>query len=164
MHSSYAQYREDLRRYVGKLLSSPEDVEEILQDTFLRITQHPPAADKLDKTRAYLFVIAANLVKDRLRRKVTRSEQHHSSIEDVDLVCNIQNPEDLAMSNQLERRLVKSLESLNSKFRHVYVLHRFMHLSHENIAKKLDISVRTVERRMKYAMDHLRLELKEHLR
>lgn len=163
VQQSYSRYRDDLRRYIGKLLSSPEDIEEILQETFLRVTRHPPTEEKKAKSRAYLFVIAANLVKDRLRKRLSHSEQEHVSADHVSLYTDLPGPENLAVSEQLKNDLLRGLKGLNHKYCQVFVMHRFLHLSHQDIAKKLGVSVRTVERRISYTVDHFRAQLREHL-
>lgn len=163
IQEKYSQYHGDLRRYIGKLLSSPEDIEDVLQETFLRITQSPPSIEQHDKARAYIFVIAANIVKDKLRRTITRHDKDHIPTDDLALCSDTPNPESSAVSEQLKNDLLNELKNLNSKYSQIFVMHRFLHLTHEEIAKKLNISVRTVERRMSYALDHFRLQLREYL-
>jgi len=159
----YWQYHDELRGYIARLLRCPEDADEVLQEVFVRVTRQPIDAAKPDKERAYLFVIAANLVKDRLRRMVSHRERDHVCSDQVELHSDAASPEDIAISEQLKHDLLAGLENLNERHREVFVMHRFKHMTHEQIADRLGVSVRTVERRMSSAIDHFRTTLRGYL-
>jgi len=157
------QYRHELINYIKKFLSSSEEIDDIVQETFLRLTKKPPDHDKRDKLKAYMFVIAANLVKDRLRRTLTRHEKNHVDVDDVSLFNDMNSPESSAISEQLKLNLIDGLKELPEQYRQVFIMHRFMHMSNQQIAQRLAVSVRTVERRMVYAVDHMRSQLRDYL-
>lgn len=186
----FASHRDDLRQYIRRIFPHPEDAEDILQDTYVKVLRRAadlgqkeePIEDGQDnnaaprkksdkqeeseaikKPRAYLFVTAANLIKDKLKNKQRSIEKHHISADDVDLSCHNSDPEKYAISERLKRDLTASLEKLDPKYRQVFVLHRYKHLTHVEIAEKLNLSVRTVERYMKVALEHMRKQLREYL-
>ena len=57
-----------LRAYLRRSLS-PDDVDDALQEAYLRLLRTPHAALPVDERRAYLYRIAANLVNDAWRAK-----------------------------------------------------------------------------------------------
>lgn len=57
-----------LRAYLRRSLP-PDDVDDALQEAYLRLLRTPHAALPVDERRAYLYRIAANLVKDAWRSK-----------------------------------------------------------------------------------------------
>ncbi len=168
MSSSNSQlfevYREDLRRYISKMLACPADVEDVLQETYCRVYARAAQSEKqAQNPRAYIFVTAANLIKDFLRNRLKSERREGPSVEDTSLLSTEPNPENEIISARLKRDMLVSLERLNPTCRQVFVMHRYQHLSHSDIAEQLGISVRTVERRMRIAIDHFRNQLREYL-
>ncbi len=160
----FEEYRADLQRYLRKMLSSGEDADDLLQETYSRIYKRVSAdVACVDNPRAYIFVTASNLVRDFLRSKLRRQEQNNVSIEDVTLLSREGCPEGAVVSEQLRKDMLSGLECLNPKSRVVFVMHRYQQLTHVQIAEELGVSVRTIERRMKIAVDHFRHHLKDYL-
>ena len=63
------RYRGPLHGYLRRLVDSPQDAEDLFQDTFLRVVR---AADRFDPARPFrpwLYTIASNLVKNLYRSR-----------------------------------------------------------------------------------------------
>lgn len=67
--------------------------------------------------------------------------------------------QDMIEYQELESYINSSIDKLPEKCRLVFVLNRFEQLSYKEVAKKLDISVKTVENQMSKALKFLRKEL-----
>src|SRR6184192_1021868 len=61
-----------LFRVAHSLLHSRAEAEDVVQDTFLRVLQHPSALPAIRDLRPWLVRIAWNLAIDRLRRRKSR--------------------------------------------------------------------------------------------
>src|SRR6516225_10904633 len=61
-----------LFRVAHSLLRSPAEAEDVVQDTFLRVLQHPRALPGIRDHRVWLVRIAWNLALDRIRRRNSR--------------------------------------------------------------------------------------------
>lgn len=140
------------RRYRGWLTArlsrrfDPSIAEDLVQDTYLRMSAVPPA--EIAHPRALLLRTAINLGHDRARYRARRAAVgellHAQDAAEVDVA---QPPvQDTAL--QL-KDIVLDLPPL---YRDVFLLSRFQGLTYEEIASHLGIAVITVERRMAKAL------------
>lgn len=142
----YRDHGDWLRRLVAaRLRMQPADVDDIVQDTWLRAAR--PVTTDIAHPRAFLFQTALNLFRDRKRREAVR-QQHRESV-----AADRGGGDRHSMSEQeaileLERIVL----DLPEKIRDVFVLSRFRHMSNAEIATTLGISIKTVEWRMGKAL------------
>ena len=67
------------------------------------------------------------------------------------------------VAKDLEDHLSKALEHLPHECRKIFELSRFEGLKYQQIAERLNISIKTVETQMSRALFKIRFELKDHL-
>jgi RNA polymerase sigma factor (sigma-70 family) len=138
------------RRHVGR-----QEAEDVVQDTYLHLLQRGTAAT-LEQPRPYLFRIAANLAVDLARKTKVRLRYGG---EGFALACNAEAPAspEAAAGGAMElRRLQASLCELPPLCRDAFLLNRVEELTHAEIAGRLGVSERTIDRYMVRAWDHLR--------
>jgi RNA polymerase sigma-70 factor (ECF subfamily) len=138
------------RRRVGR-----QEAEDVVQDADLHLLQRGTAAT-LEQPRAYLFRIAANLAVDFARKAKIRL---HYAGEAYDLDTNAvapANPEAATGAAMELARLHASLAKLPPLCRDAFLLDRVEGMTHAEIAGRLGVSVRTIDRFMVRAWDHLR--------
>jgi RNA polymerase sigma-70 factor (ECF subfamily) len=141
-----------LKRYIGRLLKRPEDVEDVTQEAFLKVLE-AGARGEIHYPKAYLYRTARNLALNSLTRKST---QLTDSLEDLLA------PDVLTKSGLLEDDLViqerfelfcRALVTLPELSRKVLVLRKFYGLSRKEVAAELEISVSSVEKHLAKALD-----------
>ena len=64
--------RPDVRRYVVRLSGSPQDADDLTQDTYLRVLRALPAFEGRSSAQTWLRAIARRTVVDRIRRASAR--------------------------------------------------------------------------------------------
>ncbi|MGB6176304.1 MAG: sigma-70 family RNA polymerase sigma factor [Methylocella sp.] len=132
-----------------------QEAEDVVQDAYLHLLQRGTAAT-LEHPRPYLFRIAANLAVDLARKTNVRLRYAR---EGFALACNAEAPAspEAAAGGAMElRRLQASLAELPPLCRDAFLLNRIDELSHAEIAKRLGVSARTIDRHMVMAWKHLR--------
>jgi RNA polymerase sigma factor (sigma-70 family) len=132
-----------------------QQAEDVVQDAFLHLLQRGTAAT-LEQPRPYLFRIAANLAVDLARKTEVRLRY---AGEGFALACNAAAPAspEAAAGGAMElRRLQTSLAELPPLCRDAFLLNRVEELTHAEIAARLGVSVRTIDRHMVKAWEHLR--------
>jgi RNA polymerase sigma factor (sigma-70 family) len=128
------------------------DAEDLVQEAYLRLLQHPDCAS-IHNPRAYLYKIIANLGFDYHRR----TSVQHLAIDDIEpdnLISPLPSLEALADGQLLLNRCLVALEDLPVVYRHVFLLNRVDGLSHKEIAEALAVPQRTVERYCAKALAH----------
>ncbi|MEZ4397167.1 MAG: RNA polymerase sigma factor [Candidatus Krumholzibacteriia bacterium] len=84
---SYRRHGGAIRAYLQRRLASPEEAEDLCQETFLRVMRAPdaPTAEEPARLRAYLFATARNLLVNHLRRRgVVRAASELGVVEGVE--------------------------------------------------------------------------------
>jgi len=147
----FDRYRRSLLRYLTDLLSRREDAEDVLQDAYLRLMSVRDLDRSGSRARAYLFRVATNLAYDRFRNRQARGKQAADELSD--LPSADPSPERIVVFDQGLAMVKQTLLELKPRCRQVFLLRAAEELSYEDIAGRLGISKRTVEREMRHALD-----------
>ena len=149
------QYRPVLHRFLLSRLKNAEDAADLVQETFLRYYALPNSA-AVARPDNYLFRIAVNLIYEfRLRRDRERhfvtfdSELSNSS---MSTLTQTDPGESLDTHQQIEH----VLSQIPAAYRQVLVLHKRDGLSCKEIARQLNLSVRSVEKYIARALAYAR--------
>lgn len=124
-----------LRAYLRRSLP-PDDVDDALQEAYLRLLQTPHAALPVDERRAYLYRIAANLVNDAWRAKKKQPTAEGPA------------PEDLAgrsPSDATRLDVTRAMERLRLQERTMVWLAYVEQASHREIAAAVDVKEGSVK-------------------
>lgn len=139
----YDSYCRQLINFILKYLPEEADAEEILQDVFLSLWENHTNLQPNKSIKSYLFQIAVNKVYNHLKRKVVeRKYQHYLSMNGS---VSGNDVEDKIYFEELEETIGKILVQLPNQQCRIFQLSRIEEMSHAEIAKKLSLSVRTVE-------------------
>lgn len=148
----FQQHQESLHRHLFRLLRNEEDAQDMLQETYVRILQSQDAIQQEGNPKAYLFKIATNLVIDKSRKEQRQQREKHFSANDGELPCNGPSPHAQAQTGEALEKLKDALKELSPRCRQIFLLHRFKDMTYPEIAEKMGITTRTVERQMSIAM------------
>jgi RNA polymerase sigma factor (sigma-70 family) len=162
----FERHRLSLLRYLTGLVHTREDAREILQETYLRFLRQPSFDRLRDNARAYLFQIATNLARDFFRQNsIKNSVAHQASVEERALVAPDWTswPEMSLQGKQVEAVIVCALQELDPNVRAALLLHRYRDLTHRQIAARMDVSERTIERYIKQGLTHIAERLQGNL-
>ena len=149
------------KRYYAPLLSffrkrtrNPAEVEDLVQQVFLKLARHPDIAD-IENPDAYIFQTASNTLKDHLRRDLVRGEFDALAEMAQEELSSEFSPERVLMGRENVSRLVAALRALPERTRDVFVLRCFEGLKHAEIAQLMGVSVRAVEKHAARALAHV---------
>ncbi|MGS2739436.1 RNA polymerase sigma-70 factor [Sinomicrobium sp. M5D2P17] len=144
--------------YICQYTKDRSEAEDIAQNSFVKLWEKRKNLYIRTSLKSYLYSTAYNLFIDRYHREKKTNDYVESLKEEALYEMNTQTEADLM--RQLEM-LEKAIEGLPPKCRRVFILNKKEGLTYKEVAKKLDISVKTVEAQMRIAMIKIRENLKD---
>lgn len=152
----FIAHRDDVLRYLYQRVSCPHVAQDLAQETYLRlmaVTQMPHA----ENLTGYLFRIAERLAID-----FVRYDQRHAQRSEVlsdGLLCPVPQPDQWLELQQQCQLLIDAVASLPTLTRSILLLRKVDELTYQDIAARLQVSEKTVQRQLVKAMMHLHLRL-----
>jgi len=150
----------------GTLQRAPTQVEDLLQEVFLKVIENREKYDSSQKFTTWLYTLTRNRCIDYLR---TEYHRHHDSLDasllrdesDGAVVLDIiksreRNQEETIIDKEIQRLLDSGIEELREEFREVFLLREIEGLTLKEIADITDTNLSTVKSRLRYAYQNLR--------
>lgn len=151
----FDEHFDEIRNYIYYRSGDTELATDIAQDTFLKVWEKQFIFSG-GKIKGLLFKIASDLFVSRYRKqKVAMKFVINTTGRTED-----NTPEQQLEFNELQLMFSKALGELPEKQRIVFLMSRNEQLKYTEIAERLSITVKAVEKRMTKALEHLRLALK----
>ena len=154
-------FRGPLVAYFLKRVKSRNEAEDLTQEVFVRLLNHPDKNNG-QTIEGYVFTIAANLLRDRAKSVAATVQKQAHSLDVLDekdaFTANLiedRNPERVLVGRQTVQDVLEALAELGERTRDVFILARLENLQHREIAAMYGISVSAVEKMMMRAMAHL---------
>ncbi len=108
-----------------------------------------------DDIRGYVFTVALNVIRDKRRRDQARRRDLHTEMSDsIESVRSVGVEDQLYWTEAL-RLMESELQTLRPSTRNIFLKYHLEHKNYADIARELGISVRTVEREIARAMEHM---------
>ncbi|HEY6081848.1 MAG TPA: RNA polymerase sigma-70 factor [Chitinophagaceae bacterium] len=157
----YQRYYASLCLKAYQRIPSTPLVEEIVQDVFVNIWIKAVSLDIKGNVRAYLYATLRNKILHELRTAQTRSfyaekirQLMKQQVEDHNL--------DAIYIKETETQINQIISTLSPQCKETFLLSRYEHLAHKEIAARMGISVSTVEKHIAKALRILRNGLREY--
>jgi RNA polymerase sigma factor (sigma-70 family) len=144
----------DLKRRLTRILRNSELADDAMQDTWLRLKNDGENNADIKSPQAYLLRMAANAAMD-IRRRHGQSLPHEDIAELMEIADAAPGPEQVAGARVELDLMVELLNRLPARQREVMVLVRLEELPQKEVAKRLGVSLRTVELDLKRAHEYL---------
>ncbi len=159
LNELYKTYWELLFLSAYNLLNNKEACEEIVQDIFINIWEKRKELEINTTFKGYLYGMVRYKVFNYLRIHTKKKEVNDPILLEKRFQYN--SAESKIVYQDYEKHLEKVVSSLPDKCKTVYQLSRNEHLSHKEIAQRLNISTKTVENHITKALQIIRKAIKE---
>lgn len=140
-----------VRNYIFYRCGNTDLATDVAQETFLKLWEKRESF-KSNNVKGLLFKISSDLFISHYRKQKTIHNYHLQLRPDVVQ----QNPEDELQFAELQQSYDKVLRMMPEKQRVTFLMHRVDELKYHEIAERLDLSVKAVEKRMKLAIEFIR--------
>lgn len=144
-------HEEALVRYLLRRWPSRPDVHDLRQDTYVRVYE-AAAKSRPPMPRAFLFATAANLLTDRMRRRRVVAIDSVGDLAALDVMVEEVSPERRLSAHEELRRLAQAIDLLPPRCREVVWMRRVDELPQKEVARRLGIGEKSVEKHVMKGM------------
>ena len=144
-------HEEALLHFLARAWPHRDELHDLRQEVYVRVYE---AAGKAlpSQPRAFLFATARHLLTDRIRRGKVVSIEPVGDFERLFVLVDDVSPERWCGGRQVLKRLSDAFDRLPDRCREVVWLRRVEHLSQREVAQRLGISEKTVEKHIAKGM------------
>ena len=161
------RYQPRIQGFLRKRLNDEERVEDLTQDTFLRIHRARDSYDPARKFSTWIHTIANNLLKNEFRNRSRRRETAFSNLRPdsstssgaarpVEFAATGHNPERDAYRRELREAIDTAIGRMDDHHRRPFVMREVEDRTYEEIAEEIGIPVGTVKSRLNRARNSFR--------
>ncbi|MFU1855795.1 sigma-70 family RNA polymerase sigma factor [Sphingobacterium sp. NGMCC 1.201703] len=153
----YNDYWESLFKQIMRILLDEDEAADVVQQTFLDLLEMKEKIPEIKSVKSFLFIMGRNLAFKKLRRKLvsdTYREFYVSQYKETSSFI-----EEWVVFKELDDLIEKEIEKLPNKMKEIFILSRHFEMSHLEIAKKLNISDKTVKKQISNALKLIRLKV-----
>ena len=134
-------------------LKEPQDAQDVMQDTFVRIWDKAPDYVSQGSPMAWILTIARNFARMKLRERSRLTDLDEASWQAIPAEAPAVTPEDREL-------LQDALAALGEEERRIVLLHAVAGLRHREIAELLELPLSTVLSKYHRALKKLKVQLK----
>jgi RNA polymerase sigma-70 factor (ECF subfamily) len=149
------RYKNRLLNVIGRMLSSPEEAEDIVQETFVRVYQHRQSFNFKHCFSTWIYTIALNLARNELRKRKKFKFFEISEMQGNEKEFAV----DAKIPSRLPQVLDKAIRGLPEKYRIAFILRDVEEMPYEEVARVLGVPLGTVKSRVNRARLMLRDKL-----
>jgi RNA polymerase sigma-70 factor (ECF subfamily) len=148
-----------IQNAIYRVVGSEDEARDLCQEAFLKAYRSLGSFKGEARFSSWLYQIALNLCRDRLRRRRGRTLVSLDELEAGAMTGDAPNPHELAEANDLSRAVAAAVAQLPEEQREVIVLKQYQDLTFVEIAEILDVPVSTVKTRLYRGLVQLRVKL-----
>lgn len=157
----YLERRKALERFVRRLLRNDEDAADVSQEAFLRVYA-AEVGGQTPISEALLYTVARNLALSELRKHTSRATDAVGDGAEFEVPGEGIGPEDLLQTRQMVSSIEAAMELMPPRCLEAFRLRKVEELSYVEIADRMGISIKTVERHITSAMQYCHKAVAEH--
>jgi len=152
-----------LCRFALKFLNNTSLAEDVVQDTFVYLWENRNRLSFSDGINQYLYTTVKNKSLNILQKKYIKSVSILPNDKEIMTIGSKQpTAQELLECKELEKILEDALNNLPEKCRIIFSMKRFGDMTNNEIAEKLNVSVKTVEAQTTIAMKKLTAYVNNH--
>lgn len=147
-------HEEALVRYLARCWPNAADIVDLRQDTYVRVYE-AAAKSRPQSPKSFLFTTARHLMTDRVRRQRIVAIDAVGDLDTLHVMLDELSPEDRVSAHQELRRLAGAIDNLPPRCREVVWMRRVDDLPQKEVAARLGVTQKTVEKHVMRGMQLL---------
>ncbi len=155
------RWEDRIRGAAYRFLGSEDEARDVAQEAFLKAYRGLAGFKREARFSSWLYQIATNLCRDRLRRRKTRPQVSLEALEEAGPVIVEMRPgaHERLLEHDLAEAVRRAIHALPEEQRVVVILKEYQELTFLEIAQTLDVPISTVKTRLYRGLVQLRLRL-----
>ncbi len=157
-----------LQNFIRRRVPDPRDAEDILQEVFYELVEANRLLMPIEHVTGWLFRVARNRITDLFRKKKPESFSDAAVADDEEELLRLEDllpspnagPDALYARSVLLEELEFALGELPAEQREVFLAHELEGRSFKEMAAESGVSINTLLARKRYALLHLREQLR----
>lgn len=155
-------YKGKIQRLAYRMLSNTQDIDDVVQETFIRVYLNLNHYDESQKFSTWIYRIGRNLCIDMLRKKraaqsLDAQMNEDSTVSYYDkLESGELSPESRYLQTEFMNHFNQLISKLSEKYRHIVSLYYIHELTLQEISERLGLPVTTVKSRLHRGREQLR--------
>ncbi len=149
----YDQYFDSIRGFLYYKCGDIDLAEDLVQETFIKIWNKKDDIH-LETVKSLLYTIANNLLMNHFNHQSVVREHQKNSI--LEIASNLNSPQFVLEEKEFQKKLNDAISKLPKECREVFLMNRIEKLKYKEIAERLDLSVKAIEKRMSKTLSLLR--------
>jgi RNA polymerase sigma-70 factor (ECF subfamily) len=158
----YEKHWPKLYRFLYRMTKSSEVAEELLVDVFLKLWMGRELIPQIRNMDGYLYKAAYHKALDFFKLCAKEVSVQKAIEQQMSGKC-AENADQHLLEVEYQDLIAQAIRQLSPQRKRVFTLSREQGLTHEQIARELDVSPLTVKRTMSDALQSIRTFLKDHV-
>ena len=151
----FNQYYTPIKNFLNYKCGDVAMAEDLCQDVFMKAWDKREDINE-ETVKSYLYTIANNMLLNKLRHnKVVMNFAEKNKDQK-----NAQSPQYVLEEKEFKEGLERIIGNMPEKQREVFLMNRIDELTYKEIAERLELSVKAVEKRMHGALGYLKDRIK----
>ncbi|HET8656793.1 MAG TPA: sigma-70 family RNA polymerase sigma factor [Longimicrobiaceae bacterium] len=153
------RYQPLIQGFLHKRLKDEERVQDLTQDTFLRVHRARERYDSARKFSTWIYTIASNLLKNEYRNRSRRRETSFTDLRKetgpggsasrpVEFESDVTDPEHTTYQGELREAISEAIEQMDDHHRVPFVMREVEDRTYEEISEAIGVPVGTVKSRL----------------
>jgi RNA polymerase sigma-70 factor (ECF subfamily) len=147
----YMAYMPYLLKFANSIIKNNELAEEIVSDVFIKIWQNRAEIGRIENFKLYLYISTKNTALNYLSRHFRKEI---ISLEEMSFntIMSPYNPEQLLITSEAVKKINHEIHRLPARCKLIFKLVKEDRLQYNEIARLLNISVKTIDNQMAIAL------------
>ena len=143
--AAFVEHESFLKRFLRRFLSRTHDIEDVVQDTYIR-ARCAEETQVINSPKSFLFRVARNEALNRLRKKSQRITDYIEELDGGELVEDHSSVEEQSIAQQRLGLFCQSVLEMTPRCRRAFLMVKVYGLSYREVSEELGISLSGVEK------------------
>ncbi len=153
--SVHQNWAKPLYNFIYYKFGDPNKADDMVQEAFIKLWEKCKEVPQ-EKAKSFLFTVANNASLNMVKHQkvVLKYNKNHPNYDKTNL-----SPEYLLEEEEFKKKLTNAINDLKPDLRTCFLMHRVDGKKYREIAEILEVSQKTVEKRMSHALKSLREQI-----